>query len=69
MKKSFLDSSRINAERLFSNRFTILILILSFLSILLLARLYFLQVINFDHFDTLSKTNRIKYIQVPPEEA
>lgn len=66
MKKSFLDSSRINAERLFSNRFTILILILSFLSILLLARLYFLQVINFDHFDTLSKTNRIKYIQVPP---
>ena len=66
MKKSFLDSSRINAEKLFYNRFTIVMLILSSLSILLLARLYYLQVINFDHFDTLSKTNRIKYIQVPP---
>ena len=66
MKKSFLDSSRINAEKLFYNRFAIVMLILSSLSILLLARLYYLQVINFDHFDTLSKTNRIKYIQVPP---
>ena len=66
MKKSFLDFSRINSERLFYHRFTILIIILSILSILLVTRLYFLQVISYEHFDTLSKTNRIKYIQTSP---
>ena len=66
MKKSFLDFSRINSERLFNNRFDILLIILSILTILLISRLYFLQVISYDHFDTLSETNRIKYIQTPP---
>ena len=66
MKKSFLDFSRINSERLFNKRFDILLIILSILTILLISRLYFLQVISYDHFDTLSKTNRIKYIQTPP---
>ena len=66
MKKSFLDFSRINSERLFNKRFDILLIILSILTILLISRLYFLQVISYDHFDTLSETNRIKYIQTPP---
>ena len=66
MKKSFLDFSRINSERLFHHRFDILLIILSILTILLMSRLYFLQVISYDHFDTLSETNRIKYIQTPP---
>ena len=66
MKKSFLDFSRINSERLFHHRFDILLIILSILTILLISRLYFLQVISYDHFDTLSETNRIKYIQTPP---
>ena len=66
MKKSFLDFSRINSERLFHHRFDILLIILSILTILLVSRLYFLQVISYDHFDTLSETNRIKYIQTPP---
>lgn len=66
MKKSFLDFSRINSEKLFHNRFNILLVILSILAILLISRLYFLQVISYDHFETLSETNRIKYIQTPP---
>ncbi|MDB2461336.1 penicillin-binding protein 2 [Gammaproteobacteria bacterium] len=66
MKKSFLDFSRINSEKLFHHRFNILLVILSILAILLISRLYFLQVISYDHFETLSETNRIKYIQTPP---
>ena len=66
MRKSFLDFGRINAEKLFQYRFNFLIIILSILFILLISRLYFLQVISYDHFDTLSKTNRIKYIQTAP---
>ena len=66
MKKSFLESSRINSERLFYNRFTSLIIILLILSTLLLIRLYYLQVISYEYFETLSETNRIKYIQTIP---
>ena len=66
MRKSFRDFNRVNTERLFNNRFAILILILSVLTIFLIIRIYFLQVVSFKHFDTLSETNRIKYIQTPP---
>ncbi len=66
MRKSFLDFGRVNAEKLLHNRLNILIFILSILTLLLIGRLYFLQVISFDHFDTLSETNRIKYIQTAP---
>ena len=66
MRKSFLEFSRINTEKLFQNRFNILIILLIILSSLLIARLYFLQVVSFNHFDTLSKTNRIKFISTPP---
>ena len=66
MRKSFLDLSRVSSEKLLHRRLYILIIILSILTILLICRLYFLQVISFDHFDTLSETNRIKYIETPP---
>ena len=66
MRKSFLEFSRINTEKLFQNRFNILIVLLIILSSLLIVRLYFLQVVSFNHFDTLSKTNRIKFISTPP---
>ena len=66
MRKSFLDFGRVNAEKLLHHRLNILIFILSILTLLLIGRLYFLQVISFDHFDTLSETNRIKYIQTAP---
>ena len=66
MRKSFLDFGRVNAEKLLHHRLNILIFILSTLTLLLIGRLYFLQVISFDHFDTLSETNRIKYIQTAP---
>ena len=65
MRKSFLEFSRLNTEKLFQNRFNILIILLIILSSLLIARLYFLQVVSFNHFDTLSKTNRIKFISTP----
>ena len=66
MRKSFLDYGRINAEKLFQNRFNFLIIVLTILFFLLITRLYFLQVISYEHFDTLSKTNRIKYVQTAP---
>ena len=66
MRKSFLDLSRVSSEKLLHRRLYILIIILSILTILLICRLYFLQVISFDHFDTLSETNRIKYIETSP---
>ena len=66
MRKSFLDLNRVNSENLFSRRFILLLIILSILSLLLITRLYYLQVISYEHFDTLSETNRIKYIPTPP---
>ena len=66
MRKSFLDVGRINSEKLFSRRFILLLTALSALSLLLITRLYYLQVISYEHFDTLSETNRIKYIPTPP---
>ncbi len=66
MRKSFLDLSRVSSEKLLHRRLHILIIIFSILTVLLIVRLYFLQVVSFDHFDTLSETNRIKYIETPP---
>jgi penicillin-binding protein 2 len=66
LRRSFLDFSRVNTEKLFEKRLTILISILFILTMLLVGRLYFLQVISYEHFETLSETNRIKHIQIPP---
>jgi len=66
LRKSFLDVGRVNSERLFARRFILLLTALSILSLLLITRLYYLQVISYEHFDTLSKTNHIKYIPTPP---
>ena len=66
MRKSFLDVGRVNSEKLFAGRFVLLLTVLSILSLLLITRLYYLQVISYEHFDTLSETNRIKYIPTPP---
>jgi len=66
LRKSFLDLSRVSSEKLLHRRLHILIIIFSILTVLLIVRLYFLQVVSFDHFDTLSETNRIKYIETPP---
>tara|TARA_B110000240_G_scaffold42050_1_gene47037 strand:- start:3415 stop:5265 length:1851 start_codon:yes stop_codon:yes gene_type:complete len=66
LKKSFLDVGRVNSEKLFARRFILLLTVLSILSLLLITRLYYLQVISYEHFDTLSETNRIKYIPTPP---
>jgi len=64
--KSFIDFNKVNTERLFKNRLLILITTLSLLAILLIIRLYYLQVISYVQYDTLSVANHIKYIQTTP---
>jgi penicillin-binding protein 2 len=64
--KSFIDFNKVNTERLFKNRLLILITTLSLLAILLIIRLYYLQVISYVQYDTLSAANHIKYIQTTP---
>ena len=66
MGRSFVDFSRVNIERLFNNRLLTLIIIFSILATLLIARLYYLQVISYVQYDTLSEANHIKYIQTTP---
>ncbi len=66
MGKSFIDFNKVNTERLFKNRLLILITTLSLLAILLIIRLYYLQVISYVQYDTLSVANHIKYIQTTP---
>lgn len=66
MRKSVLDFSRINTEKIFNSRFFILLTFLLLLVFFILARLYYLQVISHDHYDTLSDSNRIKYVQTSP---
>ncbi|MBT7542525.1 MAG: penicillin-binding protein 2 [Gammaproteobacteria bacterium] len=66
MGKSFIDFNKVNTERLFKNRLLILITTLSLLAILLIIRLYYLQVISYVQYDTLSAANHIKYIQTTP---
>jgi len=64
--RSFIDFNKVNTERLFKNRLLILIITLSLLAILLIIRLYYLQVISYVQYDTLSEANHIKYIQTTP---
>ena len=66
MGRSFIDFNKVNTERLFKNRLLILIITLSLLAILLIIRLYYLQVISYVQYDTLSEANHIKYIQTTP---
>ena len=66
MGRSFIDFNKVNTERLFKNRLLILIVTLSLLAILLIIRLYYLQVISYVQYDTLSEANHIKYIQTTP---
>lgn len=51
---------------LFSNRAIILLVLCGVLSLVLFARLFFLQVVAHDHFTTLSDDNRVKLQAIAP---
>jgi penicillin-binding protein 2 len=53
--------SRLVAKRVYITGFIILLLI-----VLLILRLFYLTVIQHDHFTTLSKSNRVKITPIPP---
>ena len=52
--------------RLFTSRSVVIGLLMLFLACLLVARLYYLQVIEYERYSTLSKKNRISLIPTPP---
>jgi penicillin-binding protein 2 len=52
--------------RLFMSRVIALIIFGSILLLVLLSRLWYLQVVEHDHFTTLSEDNRVKLQPVPP---
>lgn len=52
--------------RVFNNRLTITILGTALLSILLLTRLVYLQIVSHSHYETLSQKNKINTLPLPP---
>ena len=52
--------------RLFNRRVLVVVLGVAVLTVLLLARLVYLQVINYSHYATLSQENRINPVPIPP---
>ncbi|MEC7885731.1 MAG: penicillin-binding protein 2 [Pseudomonadota bacterium] len=66
-KSSTKYFGRYKSSTTFETRFTLLLSIGFMLFILLLGRLYYLQVINYKHYNTLSETNRIKYVPTLPK--
>ncbi len=60
IKDSFRES------RVFSSRLTITVIGIAILSLLLLARLVYLQIVSYGHYETLSQKNRINSLPLPP---
>ena len=56
----------LNETQLIQRRLLVAALILALLSGLLLYRLWFLQVHDYDRYTTLSKNNRIRLLPIPP---
>ena len=55
------EESGLVAKRVYISGFIILLLI-----IILLLRIFYLTVLQHDHFTTLSKSNRVKITPIPP---
>lgn len=53
-------------QRLFGRRLIAMTLIVAFCAVALVVRLFYLQVLRFDHFSELSQGNRIRIDPVPP---
>lgn len=60
IKDSFRES------RVFSSRLTITVIGIAILSLVLLARLVYLQIVSYGHYETLSQKNRINSLPLPP---
>ena len=52
--------------RIFNNRLLVTAILIAVLSLLLLVRLAWLQVFSHRHYETLSQTNRVRPIPIPP---
>ncbi len=52
--------------RIFNNRLLVTAILIAVLSLLLLARLAWLQVFSHRHYETLSQANRVRPIPIPP---
>ena len=59
--KNIAEETRIIKRRVYFSAIIILMLIT-----LVLSRLFYLQVIQQDHYVTLSKNNRVKVLPIPP---
>ena len=53
-------------QRLFGRRLIGMTLIVTFCAVALVMRLFYLQVLRFDHFSELSQGNRVRIDPVPP---
>jgi penicillin-binding protein 2 len=60
LKDAFRES------RLFQSRILVMAAMVIVLTLGLLARLVFLQVLSFEHYSTLSRNNRISIVPIPP---
>jgi penicillin-binding protein 2 len=52
--------------RIFYNRIIVAVTVVIFLSLLVLIRLFYLQVIQHSHFTTLAEDNRLRVLPLPP---
>jgi len=52
--------------QLFTNRIVSFVIIITILTLVLVTRMIYLQVISHEHFTTLSQNNRVNIIPVPP---
>lgn len=57
----------IRESRLFSERAAVAVAIAALLMLIIIARLFYLQIISHEHFATLSDVNRINIVAVPPK--
>lgn len=53
-------------SRLFNSRLSIAAVVMAILSLLLVARLGYLQLVSYRHYATLSQANRVRPIPIPP---
>jgi len=60
-----LDNYRF--KYIFKKRLQILFGLLTFLLFILLSKIFYLQIIQYDRFNALSKSNSIKVIPIPPK--
>jgi len=60
-----LDNYRF--KYIFKKRLQILFGLLTFLLFILLSKIFYLQIIQYDRFNALSKSNSIKIIPIPPK--